>query len=92
MWISLEGLLTFPNRRLHTKWLTFTIENIPSGCGKLKVNHNCPVLPSDDRICDIEWMNHPLKYIRAKQRSNSMRRKVEQKTISDTGDGESHND
>lgn len=46
-------------------------EYTPSGCGKLKVNHNCPVLPGDDRICDIEWMNHPLKYIRAKQRSNS---------------------
>ena len=67
-------------------------EYTPSGCGKLKVNHNCPVLPGDDRICDIEWMNHPLKYIRVKQRSNSMRRKVEQKTISDTDDGESHND
>ena len=28
VWISSEALLTFPNRRLHTKWLTFTIENI----------------------------------------------------------------
>ena len=40
----------------------------PSGCGKLKVNHNCPVLPGDDRLCDQPWLDHPLKYIRATQR------------------------
>ena len=67
-------------------------EYTPSGCGKLKVNHNCPVLPGDDRICDIEWMNHPLKYIRAKQRSNSMRKKVEQKTTNDSDGGGNQDD
>lgn len=40
----------------------------PAGCGKLKVNHNCPVLPGDNRTCDQSWMDHPLKYIRATQR------------------------
>ena len=43
-------------------------EYTPASCGKLKVNHNCPVLPGDDRLCDISWMDHPLKYIRATQR------------------------
>lgn len=43
-------------------------EYTPSGCGKLKVNHNCPVLPGDNRLCDQPWMDHPLKYIRATQR------------------------
>ena len=67
-------------------------EYTPSGCGKLKVNHNCPVLPGDDRICDIEWMNHPLKYIRAKQRSNSMRQRNEPKNNNDSDDVGSHGD
>ena len=40
----------------------------PASCSKLKINHNCPVLPGDDRLCDISWMDHPLKYIRATQR------------------------
>ena len=43
-------------------------EYTPASCAKLKVNHNCPVLPGDDRLCDISWMDHPLKYIRATQR------------------------
>lgn len=43
-------------------------EYTPAGCGKLKVNHNCPVLPGDDRLCDQPWLDHPLKYIRATQR------------------------
>ena len=43
-------------------------EYTPAGCGKLKINHNCPVLPGDNRTCDQPWMDHPLKYIRATQR------------------------
>ena len=43
-------------------------EYTPASCAKLKINHNCPVLPGDDRLCDISWMDHPLKYIRATQR------------------------
>ena len=46
-------------------------EYTPAGCGKLKVNHNCPVLPGDNRTCDQPWMDHPLKYIRAAQRWRS---------------------
>ncbi len=49
----------------------------PSGCSKLKLNHNCPVLPGDDRLCDISWMDHPLKYIRATQRWKAKNRKAE---------------
>jgi len=43
-------------------------EYTPSGCSKLKLNHNCPVLKGDDSLCDQIWMDHPLKYVRAKQR------------------------
>ena len=43
-------------------------EYTPSGCSKLKINHNCAVQTGDDRLCDQPWMDHPLKYIRAKQR------------------------
>ncbi len=40
----------------------------PNGCASLKTNARCPVQPGDDRLCDQEWLTHPLKYIRAKQR------------------------
>ncbi len=40
----------------------------PHGCSALKTGARCPVNPGDDRLCDQEWMNHPLKYLRAKQR------------------------
>lgn len=43
-------------------------EYTPSGCSKLKLNHNCPVARGDDSLCDQIWMDHPLKYVRAKQR------------------------
>ena len=43
-------------------------EYTPSGCSKLKINHNCAVKTGDDKLCDQIWMDHPLKYIRAKQR------------------------
>ena len=43
-------------------------EYTPSGCSKLKINHNCAVQTGDDKLCDQPWMDHPLKYIRAKQR------------------------
>ena len=44
-------------------------EYTPHGCAALKTNARCPVQPGDDRLCDQEWLTHPLKYIRAKQRS-----------------------
>ncbi|MDP6662065.1 MAG: hypothetical protein QF760_02025 [Candidatus Thalassarchaeaceae archaeon] len=40
----------------------------PHGCAALKTNARCPAQPGDDSLCDQEWMTHPLKYIRAKQR------------------------
>ena len=49
----------------------------PASCGKLKVNHNCPVLPGDDRLCDQPWLDHPLKYIRATQRRKQRQRQAE---------------
>ena len=41
----------------------------PHGCAALKTSARCPVQPGDDRLCDQEWLTHPLKYLRAKQRS-----------------------
>ena len=55
----------------------------PSGCSKLKVNHNCPVLPGDDRLCDISWMDHPLKYIRATQRWKAKNKQAEESVRKD---------
>lgn len=46
----------------------YSVGYTPSGCEKLKLGANCPVQPGDDRLCDQEWMTHPLKYLRAKQR------------------------
>lgn len=52
-------------------------EYTPSGCSKLKVNHNCPVQTGDDKLCDQSWMDHPLKYIRAKQRRRKRQESIE---------------
>ena len=43
-------------------------EYTPHGCPSLKTNARCPVQMGDDALCDQEWMTHPLKYLRAKQR------------------------
>ncbi len=40
----------------------------PHGCDKLKLNHNCPVTPGQNSLCDREWLTHPLKYLKARQR------------------------
>ncbi|HJL64555.1 MAG TPA: hypothetical protein QGF70_03110, partial [Candidatus Thalassarchaeaceae archaeon] len=40
----------------------------PHGCQALKTGARCPVSQGEDRLCDQEWMIHPLKYLRAKQR------------------------
>ena len=53
------------------------------GVAKLKLNHNCPVLPGDDRLCDISMDGHPLKYIRATQRWKAKNQQVEQTTRQD---------
>jgi len=51
----------------------------PSGCANLKVNHNCPVSPGQDSLCDQQWMTHPLKYVRAQHKRRSMRESLESK-------------
>tara|TARA_B100001250_G_scaffold359022_1_gene335682 strand:- start:1965 stop:3128 length:1164 start_codon:yes stop_codon:yes gene_type:complete len=43
-------------------------EYTPHGCSALKTNARCPVQIGEDGLCDQEWLTHPLKYIRAKQR------------------------
>ena len=58
-------------------------EYVPSGCSKLKINHNCAVQTGDDRLCDQPWMDHPLKYIRAKQRRRKLQGSVESTQSSD---------
>tara|TARA_X000000368_G_scaffold415450_1_gene407223 strand:- start:326 stop:1468 length:1143 start_codon:yes stop_codon:yes gene_type:complete len=57
-----EGTTTYQVNHLYER------EYTPSGCSKLKINHNCAVQRGEDRLCDQPWMDHPLKYIRAKQR------------------------
>ena len=65
---------------------TYQVEHVyqheytPSGCAKLKLNHNCPVSVGDDRLCDQTWMDHPLKYTKAKQR----RRRLGEKQIEES--------
>ncbi len=58
-------------------------EYTPSGCSKLKVNHNCAVQVGDDSLCDQPWMDHPLKYIRAKQRRRRLQENLETTPTSD---------
>ncbi len=43
-------------------------EYTPHGCSSLKTGARCPVQKGDNTLCDQEWMSHPLKYLRAKQR------------------------
>ena len=43
-------------------------EYTPHGCSALKTGARCPIQKGDNTLCDQEWMTHPLKYLRAKQR------------------------
>jgi DNA primase large subunit len=58
-------------------------EYTPHGCSALKTNARCPVEIGEDRLCDQEWLTHPLKYIRAKQR---------RRFNADSGEGDETND
>ena len=53
--------------------LTHVFENeyTPAGCPKLQINACCPVSRGDvkSNLCNKEWMDHPLKYLRARQRA-----------------------
>ena len=70
---------------------TYQIQHIydraytPSGCGKLKVNACCPVAPGEDALCDQDWMDHPLKYIRAAARRM---KSANDEAASSRGDGD----
>ncbi|GIR00017.1 MAG: hypothetical protein CM15mP8_2140 [Methanobacteriota archaeon] len=79
----------FPGSGLQEGTTTYQVNHVyngaytPASCSKLKVNHNCPVLPGDDRLCDISWMDHPLKYIRATQRWKAKNQQSEAKIRQD---------
>ncbi|MBO94378.1 MAG: hypothetical protein CMI32_05710 [Opitutales bacterium] len=65
-------------------------EYTPAGCGKLKLNARCAMRPGEDRLCDQPWMDHPLKYLRAKQRSRKRYdEEAEKRDESDDGNSES---
>ena len=53
--------------------LTHVFENeyTPAGCPKLQINACCPVSRGDvkSNLCNKEWMDHPLKYLRVRQRA-----------------------
>lgn len=68
-----EGTTTYQVNHLYDNAYT------PAKCSSLKVNHNCPVLPGDDRLCDQPWLDHPLKYIRATQRWKAKNKAAEEK-------------
>ncbi len=46
-------------------------EYTPAGCPKLQINACCPITRGDAKsdLCNREWMDHPLKYLRARQRA-----------------------
>ena len=46
-------------------------EYTPAGCPKLQINACCPVTRGDVKsdLCNREWMDHPLKYLRVRQRA-----------------------
>ena len=46
-------------------------EYTPAGCPKLQINACCPVTRGDVKsdLCNREWMDHPLKYLRVSQRA-----------------------
>ena len=55
----------------------------PTGCPKLQINACCPVSRGDVKsdLCNREWMDHPLKYLRARQRS---KHREEQQSVMQT--------
>jgi len=58
-------------------------EYTPHGCSALKTNARCPIQIGEDQLCDQEWLTHPLKYIRAKQRRRYNSDRVEASDVDD---------
>ncbi|HEQ78785.1 MAG TPA: hypothetical protein ENN76_00800, partial [Euryarchaeota archaeon] len=50
----------------HVTGVTSGTEYTPPECNTMKSNANCF---EPDRLCEQEWMTHPLKYYRTKQKS-----------------------
>lgn len=48
----------------------YSTEYTPEKCDTLRLHARCPVASGlvDDQLCRREWLTHPLKYVRAKQR------------------------
>lgn len=65
----------------------FEREYTPHGCAALKTNARCPVGLGDDSLCDQEWLNHPLKYIRARQRRRYVSSKDDESKEEKSGNG-----
>tara|TARA_B100000686_G_scaffold318772_1_gene368877 strand:- start:2932 stop:4095 length:1164 start_codon:yes stop_codon:yes gene_type:complete len=63
----------------------------PHGCSALKTNARCPVQTGEDSLCDQEWLTHPLKYIRAKQRRRYNSDRTESGGVGDGSTSESAN-
>ena len=64
----------------------FERDYTPHGCSSLKTNARCPVSLGDDSLCDQEWLTHPLKYIRAKQRRRYNSEREEEVGLSKVND------
>ncbi|MEC7704057.1 MAG: hypothetical protein VX906_02315 [Candidatus Thermoplasmatota archaeon] len=61
-------------------------EYTPAGCPKLQINACCPVSRGDvhSSLCNQEWMDHPLKYLRARQRSKHREEQEKKSTAVDS--------
>jgi len=49
----------------------YEAEYTPEKCDTLALNNRCPVASGliDDSLCRREWLTHPLKYVRVRQRA-----------------------
>jgi DNA primase large subunit len=66
-------------------------EYTPHGCSALKTGARCPVQRGDDSLCDQEWMSHPLKYLRAKQRRRYNEKNIEKNDLNQEDGGKTSN-
>ena len=60
-------------------------EYTPAGCPKLQINACCPITRGDAKsdLCNREWMDHPLKYLRARQRAKHRDEQAAAKTATE---------
>ncbi|MDP6906939.1 MAG: hypothetical protein QF440_05925 [Candidatus Thalassarchaeaceae archaeon] len=57
-------------------------EYTPHGCSKLQMSACCPVTRGDvhSSLCSKEWLDHPIKYLRARQRAKHRQESAEKKS------------